>query len=1453
MNTLEDKILFEKALSFHQNNDLASAKNIYEKILLLNPLFPDALHNLAVLYIQENNFTQALPLAEKAYQVYPNSCQYRLTYIELLLNQKKIIRAWEIFEETIEQGIQHPALKKLRARITHNLPAPSVQDTSRLEKLFQTKKYTEMFILAKKLHKKYPYYIKTLVWLGLALIYLNELEKAILVLEKALKNDDTDPQAWATLGLAFNKNKKFLEAEKAFEQALKFDESNHQILLNAAKNLYEIRKLDDAFSLVEKAVNIKDDQADCWFVLANIAKEQYKWEMAEYAYRNAIRLNPRSDLYLNNLASLLKSQNKDIEAIQIYRQATQGAVKENRHVLYSNLLFSLCHIDNISLLELETEHKKFGQIFNKVNKKKHNFKNSQVIDRPLKVGFISADLYNHSVAYFLDPLWQRIDTNKYMIYVYSMVKKEDSVSLAFKNRTKVWRDIVKLTDDELEKQIRSDQIDILIDLSGHTAGNRLPVFARKPAPVQMTWLGYPFSTGLSAIDYYIGDNNFIPKEIDDFFSEKIIRLPCATTFAIPQSSPKVSTLPFLENRYITFGSFNRSSKLTDACLDLWSQVLKAIPNSKLLIGAISSDELKKQLQKRFEKRNIDISRVFFEKQVPFVNYLELHAKVDIILDTLPYTGGTTTNYALMMGVPIITLAGNLPAQRQGVATLMSIDLSDWVAYTNEDYIKIAIEKTKNVEKLAQLRAELRHRCFNSEVRQAQRFTYAFELALNKAWAIWLDKKPAQSFEITKEAVNEVCHSQQKSTTVNLTEGWLLFNAGKNQELEFWAKLQLEKQPNIGKLWHMLGLSFIQRNLNEEAKVSLQKAASLLDNDAEVWDHLGVTYNRLGAYQQSYNCFEKSLALNSNRVETLSNAAKNANDMSLFLDGERYARKAVELSPTFHPALNNLGWALNGLRRPEEAISVLSSAINKKDSKILLTLGSAKFDLGNLSDAMHCYSEAVEINPNYAEAHNNLANTLKMFNRYTEALTHYQKAVSLKPNFYEAMMNLAGALQWIGRHDEAIVWLDKVLAAQPDNLQIHANKLFALLHLENVPVQYVVEEHFVCGAKIAAKFEKQKFQSYYHDINPVRKLRIGFVSGDLRSHPVANFIMPIFMSWNHQEFDLFIYSTHVIQDSVTEQIKALADMWDNVAGLSALDLANLIYQQKIDILIDLSGHTAFNRLDTFSLKPAPIQISYIGYPMTTGLYEIDYYLADKNLAPPGMFDTHFTEKLVYLNSTATFQPEEDSPDVNILPALTKGFFTFGSFNRPSKINQFTISLWSKVLLRIKKSILVVGGMGDAALEKNIRDQFLKLNIEPERLIFLPRKDMIGYLTQHHEVDLLLDTFPYTGGTTTNHALWMGVPTLTMVGDMMPSRQGAALMNQIGLNEFVVSNPESYVKAAQYWSENINDLSKIRSTLRERILNAQQRDADYVYNQLALAFRHMWKCWCERKPPTSFMIE
>lgn len=436
--------------------------------------------------------------------------------------------------------------------------------------------------------------------------------------------------------------------------------------------------------------------------------------------------------------------------------------------------------------------------------------------------------------------------------------------------------------------------------------------------------------------------------------------------------------------------------------------------------------------------------------------------------------------------------------------------------------------------------------------------------------------------------------------------------------------------------------------------------------------------------------------------------------------------------------------------------------------------------------------------------------------------------------------------------EARYFLEKSLSLRSPDFDTYTSLLFVLSHDASVTPTELFAAHQEYGRQVEQWAASQDIRICPNiDTNPDRKLRIGFVSADLCKHPVSNFFLPFWDNLNRDRFDLVAYSNLDNPDEVSEHYAHSATLWRMVKDYSHERLAKQIAEDNIDILIDLSGHTTGNRLPMFGLKPAPVQMSWIGYPGTTGLAQMDYRIATSALGKPGEMDDQYTEKLIYMPLRNFFAPSPLSPKINRLPALSNGYFTYGSFNRPKKLNDAVFALWAEIMTSNPSTKLLIGFMDDDEMIARYRKKLCALGIQDNQLIFRKTANFETYLHMHHEVDLLLDSFPYTGGTTTSHAVWMGVPTLSIAGVTTASRQSVEIMHIYGLQSFVASNQRDYVEKAVAWQGNLQELDNWRQNMRN---NIPTNDGGFnVAAPFEKVLRKAWQIYCAGLPAQSFTVE
>jgi protein O-GlcNAc transferase len=622
------------------------------------------------------------------------------------------------------------------------------------------------------------------------------------------------------------------------------------------------------------------------------------------------------------------------------------------------------------------------------------------------------------------------------------------------------------------------------------------------------------------------------------------------------------------------------------------------------------------------------------------------------------------------------------------------------------------------------------------------------------------------------------------------------------------------------------------------------------HDVEAHTNLGNELKNLGQLDAAVASYRSALEINSDFAIAHYNLAVVLCDLGKSDDAIAHYRRALEIQPEFAEAHGNLGNILKDLGRLEDAVTSYRRALEIRPSyaEAHYNLGNALNDLGRSADAAASYGRALVFRPDFAEAHSNLGNALRDLGRLDDAVLSYWRALEINEHYPEAHFNLGSALQNLGQFDAAGASYRRALEIKPDFGKAQSNLLFMHNYLAAQDSRKLLAEAKRFG-ELAARHTRPS-TTWSNAPEADRCLRVGFVSGDLRDHPVGYFAEGVLASLSQEapgRLELFAYLSHFCADAVAERIKASCSGWRSLVGVSDERAAQYIREDGIDILVDLSGHTAHNRLPLFAWKPAPVQISWLGYSATTGVAAMDYVVADPWTLPESE-EGNFTEKIWRLPETRLcFTPPTEDIDVTPLAALSNGYVTFGSFNHLSKMNDDVVGLWTRVLEAVPDSrlLLITKQFTEVSVRQRVIERFAAHGIDAGRLIVEGPVSRRQYLAAYQRVDIALDPFPYPGGTTTVDALWMGVPVLTLAGDRFLSRQGVGLLMNVGLPQWVAVSPEDYVGRAASHAKNLNELVDLRNGLRKQALGSPIFDTRRFAHHFEVALREMWRRWCHKQ--------
>jgi predicted O-linked N-acetylglucosamine transferase (SPINDLY family) len=735
-------------------------------------------------------------------------------------------------------------------------------------------------------------------------------------------------------------------------------------------------------------------------------------------------------------------------------------------------------------------------------------------------------------------------------------------------------------------------------------------------------------------------------------------------------------------------------------------------------------------------------------------------------------------------------------------------------------------------------------------------------------------------------------------------GVALANAGRFDEAIVAYQRCLELLPEFAPAHNNLGNALKALGRPVDALARYRQALALAPDFAEAHNSYGIACLEEGRVEEAIRAYRQALDRQPHLAEAHNNLGLALRQLGQNRDATAAFRRALELKPTFAEAHNNLGLALAEAGLPEEALAAFREAIRCRPTyaEAHNNLGAALRQWGQTDEAFSALDRAVALRPDYAEAWNNLGVVLHGRMEFGKAAAAFQRAIDLQPTHVEAWSNLGVARKEQGRLDEAMDSFRRALALQPDAADA-LNNLASLLKdrgeitaavdtfrrsLAANPRQPLVHSNLIytlhfdphCDdASMAAEQKRWNRQfadpfkagcaPYPNVRDPNRRLRIGYVSPDLRNHVIGRNLLPLFQHHDRENFEIVCYAGVEHPDDFTALLRRETQGWHGTLGRSDEAVAAMVRQHEVDILVDLTQHLSANRLPIFARRPAPVQVSFAGYPESAGLEAIEYRMSDKGLEkdfrllPHCGTDCQFGEisprpeateptawlpyldqgheRVYLLDSFWCYDPCGLDVAVNELPAEGSGHITFGSLNHFGKVNEPLLALWARVLHEVKDArLIVLAGLGSHRQRTlNFLEQ---AGVAPGRVEFATPCPRAEYLALNHRLDIVLDSFPYNGHTTSLDALWMGVPVVTLAGSRAVSRAGLSQLSNLGLPELVAHSEEEYIAIATRLAADWPRLTELRRTLRTRMEGSVLMDAPHFARQIETAFRTMWRAWC-----------
>jgi len=754
------------ALALDANADYEAAGQCYETVLRAYPQHPDANHRLGVIKIRLLQPEASLPYLERALGENPNNLQYWANYLDGLVQSDQLDAAWIVLNMAQQRGLAGPAIDELIGLMTHlsthptfKVPRPQevgervqAATTSSAAPAAPGRAAPPQAASPAANHTK-PVEPPNQEINEIAVLFNDgQVDEALRRAQVLTERYPSHGFGWKVVAASLFRLGRHYEAIAPTEAARRLW-PNDIDMLQISMSLLEMKgSHQEAEATGRRLLELKPDHAEGLRLLAITLGSQGRLEEAEQCCRRSMEIDSHSAYPPCTLGVTLMQQGRLDDAAAMFRRSIE--LNPDFDMAYNNMAFCLTHSENVTPEALFAVHRGFAESYEAPLKPAWpQHRNNRDPQRRLRIGFISGDFCRHAVASFLEPALVHLSQDETLsLYAYSNTQRDDTMTAKLRTLIPNWREVLGAHDGTVVQMILADEIDILIDLAGHTGHNRLRAMAHKPAPIQASWIGYPGTTGLDAVDYFIADRFWVPSEhFSNQFSEKIAYLPALAAFQADPLCPPVNLLPALANGYVTFGSFNRMDKLRRDVIALWSRLLRELPNSRMLIGAMPRDETQDKLARWFAEEGISRDRLDFRSRSSVPVYLQQHHHVDFCLDSFPFSGLTTALHSLWMGVPTLTLPHKTVPGRSGLTAMSHVGLEQFIATDKDDFVRRGLSLVADLPALAELRATLRTQCQQSPMYRPESVAASLSQALRMMWQRWCDGLPAKQFEVAGDA------------------------------------------------------------------------------------------------------------------------------------------------------------------------------------------------------------------------------------------------------------------------------------------------------------------------------------------------------------------------------------------------------------------------------------------------------------------------------------------------------------------------------------------------------------------------------------------------------------------------------------------------------------------------------------------------------------------------------
>ena len=1486
-------ISLQSALLLHQQGRLDEAEALYKEILCSHPGHFDALRLMATIAAQRKEFSVAIALFDQAVKINPN-------HANSFNNQGVAFHELQRYDEALGCFEKALALKPDYAEAYVNY-GNVLQELKRAD--------------AKLVHADGAFAFKpceALVYSdqGNEIQKSERYEEALWYYDKALALKPDYDEAHFNRAIALKKLKRYHEALLSYDRVLALKPDYAEACSNRGNVLTALGRCDEAVLSYDRALVLKPDYARAYANRGVALQELKQYDEAILSYDKALALQPDYDFLF---AECLFLKMRMCEWSDFDQQVLHLCGKIERHERASTPFPVLAMTDSLllqkeaALIYVGAKHAHALSLETIAKRARHD---------KIRIGYYSADFHNHATSHLMAELFETHDRRRYELFAFSFGPERhdgmrERITAAFDH----FIDVRTQSDSDVAQLSRKLEIDIAVDLKGFTTDSRTGIFALRAAPIQVNYLGYPGTMGAEYVDYLIADATLIPESSQAYYTEKVVYLP--DSYQVNDAKRRISERVFtreelgLPETGFVFSCFNNNYKINPAVFDGWMRILAHVEGSLLWLFE-DNPQAASNLRKEAARRGVEKERLIFAKRIPPYEHLARIRSADLFLDTFPCNAHTTASDALWAGLPLLTLAGESFASRVAASLLNAMQLPELITASQEEYEALAIALATNPEKLGQIRHKLEQNRLTTPLFDTRLFTRNLEEAYSRMYERFQADLPPEHIVVKRGVSTRDTALMLRSALLMHQQGCLeeaevlykeivqsypehfdalrLLAIIAAQQKKFQQSLvlfdkALSLHPDHATSLNNQGVVFQELHRFDEALCCYDKALSVKADYAEASLNRGVVLRELRRFDEAVLSYDKALANNAHNPRIWFHRGNALQELKRFEEAVLSYERALAINPDYAGAHSNRGIALQELKRYEEAVLSYERALalNPFYTLAYANLGNSLQRLKRFGEAVLSYDKAIALKADYAEACSNRGVALQELQRYEEALVSYDNALLIKPDYAEASYNRGISLQELKRYAEALASYERAFVLKPDydflcgmclntkmlmcdwsDFEHHVSRLFSKIeHSEKAATPFSllsISDSLLLQKKVAMIYAEDTYLSPHVSLTIPRrarhdKIRIGYYSADFHDHATAYLMAELFELHDRSRFEIIAFSFGPDrQDEMRKRVASAFDRFFDVRSRSDKEVALLSRNLEIDIAVDLKGFTQDSRCSIFSLRAAPIQVSYLGYPGTMGASYIDYLIADKTLIPES--SRHgYIEKIVYLpdsyqvNDTKRVIAEKLFTREEL--GLPENGFVFCCFNNNYKITPDTFDGWMRILRQVEGSVLWLLE-DNATAADNLRNEAMQRGVDAERIVFAKRMPLSEHLARHRSADLFLDTFPCNAHTTASDALWAGLPLLTLAGESFASRVAASLLNAMQLPELITCAQDEYESRATALALDPERLRAIRGKLERNRLTTPLFDTEWFTRHIEAAYTAMYERYYEDLLPEHIFI-